>query len=252
MAAAGGSKGPPTVAGRTQSFAELVSVPPQPIPEVVVPFRSPQVVDGEVCVQFSRDKIERSAALFRFAMVMKFLKKRPSLDRIRAFIIGRWGLVSQPVVSMMRKPRNVFVRFSLEADFIKAMSRESSEIDGVNYRNFQWTVDFSEEVETVMAPVWINLPGLAPNFYQESYLRNITAPVGNLLRRDNATKGRTRTDGARVCVLMDISQPPVQHVWIGMPRQLSSVRQEIIYETLPAFCTKCIHKGIILALVSCW
>jgi len=168
--AAGGSKGPPTVAGRTRSFAELVSVPPQPTPEVVVPFRSPQVVDGEVCVQFSKDEIERSAAPFRFAMVMKFLKQRPSLDRIRAFINGHWGLVSQPVVSAMRKPRNVFVRFSLEADFIKAMSRESSEIDGVNYRNFQWTVDFSEEVEPVMAPVWINLPGLAPNFHQESYL----------------------------------------------------------------------------------
>jgi hypothetical protein len=243
MAAAGGSKGPPTVAGRTRSFAELVSVQPQPIPEVVIPFRSPQIVDGEVCVQFSREEIERSAAPFRFAMVMKFLKKRPFLDRIRAFIHGRWGLVSQPVVSAMRKPRNVFVRFALEEDFIKAMSRESSEIDGVNYRNFQWTVDFSEEVEPVMAPVWINLPGLAPNFYQESYLRNITAPVGILIRRDNATKCATRTDGARVCVLMDISKPPVQHVWIGMPRQPSSVRQEINYETLPAFCTKCNTQG---------
>jgi hypothetical protein len=170
MAAAGGSKGLPTVAWRTRSFAELVSAPPQPISEVVVPFRFPQVVDGEVCVQFSRDEIERSAAPFRFAMVMKFLKQRPSLDRIRAFINGCWGLVSQPVVSVMRKPRNVLVQFSLEADFIKAMSRESSEIDGVNYRNFQWTVDFSEEVEPVMAPIWINLPGLAPNFYQKSYL----------------------------------------------------------------------------------
>jgi hypothetical protein len=28
-----------------------------------------------------------------------------------------------------------------------------------------------------------------------------------------------------------------------MPRQLSSVRQEIIYETLPAFCTKCSTQG---------
>jgi hypothetical protein len=109
MAAAEGSKGPPTMAGRTRSFAELVSVQPQPIPEVVVSFRPPQVVDGEVCVQFSRDKIERSAAPFRFAMVMKFLKQRPSLVRIRAFINGRWGLVSQPVVSAMRKSRNVFV-----------------------------------------------------------------------------------------------------------------------------------------------
>jgi hypothetical protein len=55
----------------------------------VVPFRSPQVVDGEVCVQFSKDEIERSAAPFWFAMVMKFLKQRPSLDRICAFINGR-------------------------------------------------------------------------------------------------------------------------------------------------------------------
>ncbi|GLT54592.1 hypothetical protein SLA2020_277800 [Shorea laevis] len=243
MAAAGGSKGPPTMAGRTRSFAELVSAPPQPIPEVVVPLRSPQIVDGEVCVQFSRDELERSAAPFRFAMVMKFLKHRPSLDRIRAFIHGRWGLVTQPVVSAMRKPRNVFVRFSAEADFIKALSRESSEIDGVNYRNFKWTVDFSEEVEPVLAPVWITLPGLAPNFYQESYLRNIIAPVGVLLRRDNATKCATRTDGARVCVLMDISQKPVQYVWIGLPHQPSSVCQEIIYETLPAFCTKCSTQG---------
>jgi hypothetical protein len=94
-----------------------------------------------------------------------------------------------------------------------------------------------------MAPVWINLPGLAPNFYQESYLRNIIAPVGMLLQRDNATKCATHTDGARVCVLMDISQPPVHHVWIGMPRQPSSVRQEINYETLPAFCTKCNTQG---------
>jgi hypothetical protein len=118
MAATGGSKGPPTVAGRTRSFAELVSVSPQPIPEVVIPFRSHQIVDGEVCVQFSKDEIERSAAPFWFAMVMKFLNQRPSLDRIRAFINGRWGLVSQPVVSAMWKARNVFVRFALEADFI--------------------------------------------------------------------------------------------------------------------------------------
>jgi hypothetical protein len=218
----------------------------------VVPFRNPKVVDGEICVQFTKEEIERSAAPFRFAMVMKFLKQRPSLDQIRVFINGRWGLASQPVVSAMRKPRNVFVRFSLEADFIKAMSRESSEIDGVNYRNFQWTVDFSEDVEPVMAPVWIKLPGLAPNFYQESYLRNITAPVGTLLRRDNATKCATRTDGARVCVLMDVSKPPVQQVWIGLPRQPSSVFQEFVMKLFRLFALNVTHKGIILALVSCW
>ncbi|GLT71082.1 hypothetical protein SLA2020_431240 [Shorea laevis] len=252
MAAAGGSQGSSTVAERTRSFAEMVSVKPQPIPEVLVPFRSPKVVDGEVCVQFSKEEIERSAAPFRFAMVLKFLKQRPSLDQIRTFINGRWGLVAQPVVSAMRKPRNVFVRFSLEADFLKAMSRESNEIDGVNYRNFQWTVDFSEDVEPVMAPVWIKLPGLAPNYYQESYLRNITAPVGTLLRRDNATKCATRTDGARVCVLMDVSQPQCNMCGLGCLARLPVFIRKLFMKLFRPFARNVTHKGIILALVSCW
>ncbi|KAG6638437.1 hypothetical protein CIPAW_10G034600 [Carya illinoinensis] len=40
---------------------------------------------GEVFVQFSRGKVERFAVHFRFAIVMKFLRQRSSLDRIRVF-----------------------------------------------------------------------------------------------------------------------------------------------------------------------
>ncbi|GLT62139.1 hypothetical protein SLA2020_347970 [Shorea laevis] len=152
----------------------------------------------------------------------------------------------------MRKPRNVFVRFSLEADFLKAMSHESSEIDGVNYRNFQWTVDFSEDVEPVMAPVWIKLPGLAPNYYQESYLRNITAPVGTLLRKDNATKCATRTDGTRVCVLMDVSQPQCNMCGLGCLARLPVFIRKLFMKLFQPFARNVTHKGIILALVSCW
>lgn len=34
-------------AGQIQSFAELIYVVPQPLPEIEVPFRPPKIIDGE-------------------------------------------------------------------------------------------------------------------------------------------------------------------------------------------------------------
>ncbi|XP_035540280.1 uncharacterized protein LOC118344244 [Juglans regia] len=228
---------------KTRTFAELVSQVPQALPEVSIPFRPPKCVEGEFFVQFTKEELDRSAVPFRFSMVLKFLRQRPSLDRIRGFIHSRWGLTNQPVVSAMRKARNVFVRFSDEDDFLKSLSRESCDIEGVAYRPFQWSTDFTEDDEPSLVPVWIMLPGLPPNLYQEAFLRNIVAPIGIFLRRDNATRCATRTDGARVCVLMNIDHELIHSIWIGTPRHPTRIFQEIEYETLPAFCSVCKVQG---------
>ncbi|XP_035542978.1 uncharacterized protein LOC118346079, partial [Juglans regia] len=143
----------------------------------------------------------------------------------------------------MRKARNVFVRFSDEDDFLKSLSRESCDIEGVAYRPFQWSTNFTEDDEPSLVPVWIMLPGLPPNLYQEAFLRNIVAPIGIFLRRDNATHCATCTDGARVCVLMNIDHELIHSIWIGTPRHPTSIFQEIEYETLPAFCFVCKVQG---------
>ncbi|XP_042973206.1 uncharacterized protein LOC122305010 [Carya illinoinensis] len=238
MAAADGLQANSAIVTRLKSFADMVLESPQPIPEVVVPFRSHKTIDGEVCVVFSKDELDRLAIPFQFSLVLKFLRQRPSLDSIRSFIKARWGLTNQPIVSSMRKPRNVFVRLSLKDDFVKAFARESCEINGVPYRVFHWSTDFHEDQEPVRVPVWITLPGLPPNFYHESFLRNITAPIGRFLKRDNPTRCATRTDGARVCVEMDVTKEPIKALWIGTPRIPQSFYQIIEFETLPAYCLR--------------
>ncbi|XP_041020462.1 uncharacterized protein LOC121262111 [Juglans microcarpa x Juglans regia] len=126
-----------------------------------------------------------------------------------------------------------------EEDFFKALTREASNIDGAIYRVFRWNTNFKEDREPVYAPVWINLPGLPPNYYLESFLRNIVAPIGQYLKRHNPTRCATQTEGARVCVDMDVSKEPLMAIWVGMPRQPNSFIQEVAYETLPAYCVKC-------------
>ncbi|XP_035546610.1 uncharacterized protein LOC118348650 [Juglans regia] len=227
-------------AGR-RSFAELVSVVLQPLPELSVPHRGPKYVDVEICFQFTKEEIARSAEPFRFSVVLKFLRQRPSLDVIRSFIHLRWGLSCMPMVTAMRRPRNVFIRMTYEQDFLEAISLEACEVNGVQYRVFHWKPDFNEDEEPSLVPVWIVLPGLPPNFYHESFLKIFTAPIGRYIRRDNPTKCATRTNGARLCLEMDASKKPISYFWIGMPGL--GRKQEILYETLPTFCINCKVQG---------
>ncbi|XP_042974857.1 uncharacterized protein LOC122306492 [Carya illinoinensis] len=143
----------------------------------------------------------------------------------------------------MRRARNVFIRFSNEPNFVKALSREATDVDGVPYRGFHWHPDFDEEAEPSLVLVWVFLLGLPPNFYHESLLKNITSPFGRFLRRDNATRCATKTDGARVCLEMDAAVEPIRGIWIGMPNHSSSLYVNIECETLPAYCSICRVQG---------
>lgn len=112
--------------GQLKSYAELVTVVPQPLPEMEVAFRPPKMIDGELYFMFSTEEIECTALPFRYSLVLKFLQQRPSLDAISLYS-SKMGLSSTPVVSAMQRVRNVFIRMSNEGDFNKALSRESCE-----------------------------------------------------------------------------------------------------------------------------
>ncbi|KAF5469004.1 hypothetical protein F2P56_013109 [Juglans regia] len=225
------------------SFAELVAAVPQPIPEMMLLPRLLKVLDGEVYFQFLREEIIKSAESFRFSVVLKFLKQRPSLDVVRCFIHNHWGLSTTPVVSSMRRLRNVFVCMANEVDFTKALSRDVCEINGSFYRVFRWTPEFIEDDEPSRVPVWLSLLGLPPNFYSEAFLTILMAPIGTFIRRDNPTRCATRTDGARLCVEVDEAKEPLSHFWIGAPGLPLSRKQQVVYETPPAYCCKCRMQG---------
>ncbi|XP_035542965.1 uncharacterized protein LOC118346064 [Juglans regia] len=236
MAAEDGGTGRP-------SFTNLVAVVPQPILEMVLAPGPLKMVEGEVYFQFTKEEIARSAEPFRYSVVLKFLKNRPLLDAMRAFIHSLWGLTAIPVVSSMRRPHNVFVHMANEADFTKALSREVCEINGIFYHAFRWSPDFNEDAEPSRVPIWVSLQGLPPNFYQEPFLNILMGPNGTFIRRDNPTRCTTRTDGARLYVEVDAAKPPLTHFWIGASGLSSSRKQEIVYDTLPAYCSSCNMQG---------
>lgn len=82
------------------------------------------------------------------------------------------GIIVHAVVSFMRRPRNVFIRLSNAPDFLKALSRETCEVNRYHYRAFHWKPDFNEDEEPSLVPVWIILPRLPPNYYHESFSKD--------------------------------------------------------------------------------
>lgn len=69
-----GPTGQRAMVPRGHSFMDLILVTPQPLPKVVVSFRAPKVVDGEVCALFPKEEIVNSAMPFRFSIFLKFLR----------------------------------------------------------------------------------------------------------------------------------------------------------------------------------
>lgn len=143
----------------------------------------------------------------------------------------------------MRHPRNIVLRLSSESNIVKAFSHESCEMNGVLYHAFHWTPYFNDDQEPSSIPIWISLPGLPPNFYQESFLHILTTPIGRFIRCDNPTCCATQTDGARLCLEIDVAKEPLPYFWIRALGLASSRKQEIMYEMLPVYCCKCKMQG---------
>ncbi|XP_042972861.1 uncharacterized protein LOC122304669 [Carya illinoinensis] len=229
--------------GFRRGFANVVANRPQPLPSMDISVREPRFVDGEMFFTFSSAEVAKSTEPFRFAVVLKFQRRRPSLDQIRVFIKSRWGLKEMPVVGQLRNTRNILVRLINEGDFVSIMARGCSDVNGVPYKIFHWTPGFNEEDEPPLVPVWLTLPGLPPNYFQTSMLKSFGDGFGRFLKCDNATLCVTRPEAARICVELDVSAPLKKHFWIGSPGLESSIFQEVIYENLPVYCNWCRKQG---------
>jgi hypothetical protein len=87
------------------------------------------------------------------------------------------------------------------------------------------------------APVWIKLPGLPMEFWNENIFSGIANILGDLLAIDSATAARTRLVHARLCVNVakDLNLP--KHIEISS--RLGVWFQPIEYESFPFACFIC-------------
>lgn len=100
---------------------------------------------------------------------------------------------------------------------------------------------FIVDMESSIAPVWVSLPQLPDHFFSKSSLFSLRSLVGKPMKIDVVTATVDRPSVARVCVEMDLVKKFPLRVWIGSG--FSGYWQNVVYEKVPSYCTKCYKQG---------
>ncbi|XP_070043081.1 uncharacterized protein [Nicotiana tomentosiformis] len=119
-------------------------------------------------------------------------------------------------------------------------------IGGMQMKLQKWTTDFKHEVETTMAPVWINLPDLRWHYFEWATLCRIVEPIGIPIITDKATLSKTRQTTAKIKVEIDITRPLLHEIRIDILNekgQKEIVLQKVEYKSIPEYCNHCKMQG---------
>lgn len=103
-----------------------------------LPMRYPVDIDGEPRFLFMDLEMSKVVEEFCFALVVKFVRLRPTIDDVSLAIIRSWGLLEIPTVSVM-DDFHLLVQLKSEWDFIHRWACEGRIIAGCVFRLFRWT-----------------------------------------------------------------------------------------------------------------
>ncbi|XP_073057421.1 uncharacterized protein [Primulina eburnea] len=106
---------------------------------------------------------------------------------------------------------------------------------------FGKTPEFKFQAESPVAPVWARLPELPLHLYEEKSLCAIAKLLGKPIKVDDHTAEVSHGAYARVCVEINVLEPPVKHIWVGWGDHTQEI--EVVYERIPAYCTDCKMLG---------
>ncbi|XP_075494918.1 uncharacterized protein LOC142532527 [Primulina tabacum] len=101
----------------------------------------------------------------------------------------------------------------------------------------KWTPEFNLQEESPIAPVWIRFSGLPLHLFSKKSLFALDKILGKPVKMDDHTTDSSRGAFARVCVEMNVFEPPVKEVWVGWGDHAQEI--EIIYERIPGYCMDC-------------
>ncbi|XP_019193970.1 PREDICTED: uncharacterized protein LOC109187973 [Ipomoea nil] len=230
MAAPPGAAEPPP-----RTFADIL-----PDSNETSPLRPPERFKGMPAVTFSDRDVSQFSQKFKYALVGKFAKGRPSMADLRKtfdqIVFGgafSLGLIDQ---------RHVLLNFDHETDFQRCWLRKSWSIRGYIMRIFKWTLDFRPDMESPIVPVWIAFEGLPPHLQDKRAIYSIANLIGKPLKVDASTLAHNRPSVARVCIELNVCNTPPKQVWITNG-SYGGFAQQVSYEYIPPYCLGCRKFG---------
>ncbi|XP_009628424.2 uncharacterized protein [Nicotiana tomentosiformis] len=211
-----------------------------------------ELIHGEPTVIFTTEELRQFTVEegLHQALVLKFSFERLDMQELRKLLPKLFVTKGRSLIGWLAR-RHILIRFDLYEDYVVAASKVVNYmlVNGENhqFRVFPWTLGFIPKEETSRAFVWISLPSLPPMLFAKKSLLSIALAVGKPIAINKATQETLRLSTARIKVELDLLDKKPNRVRIHcvyeITGQIIEQYQEVVYDSLPQFCSYCKHQG---------
>lgn len=218
---------------RKKSFEEVLNSMEE-LPE-------PTLLNGVPGIRFPDQVIASLIEPFKFALVGKISGNRSAVpNNLIAGAFSKLGMVRSYDLKFL--PRGfLVVTLSCEDDYARLWTRGTLFVGVVGIRFSKWTPEFKFQAESPIAPVWVRLPELPLHLFDKKSLCAIAKILGNPIKVDDYTADASRGAFARLCVEINVLDPPVKKIWVGWGDHSQEI--DVIYEKIPSYCADCRMLG---------
>lgn len=151
------------------SFAQAVTQPFSP-PSLGLEIHTPAFTDGgEPAAFFSLEEIRISCKPLLHSIIAKTPRGRPPFQDIRNHLQQRFALRQEFLLCALGN-RHLLIQFHNRDDFLQVLLKGAMLIHGRPFRFHAWSIEFSPDTDSPVVPVWLELPGLPVNFYNDALL----------------------------------------------------------------------------------
>ncbi|KAL5701952.1 hypothetical protein ACHQM5_027231 [Ranunculus cassubicifolius] len=204
----------------------------------------PEQMGEYPAVTISSKALERGLNFCKFGLLGRMDLKKVGLDRVRKLAEETWKPEGRWLITPLGKGF-IFIRFDNPNDYKKVWSAGSTWVfDNEPLRISKWTPNFvPENQKQTRALVWIRLPGLAQEYWDEEILMMIARGIGYPMQIDERTLKRDFGYFAQILVDVDFANPILEQVMVRVPiigeRPAKDFWQTVLIPKYPKLCSHC-------------
>ncbi|XP_075499935.1 uncharacterized protein LOC142538508 [Primulina tabacum] len=201
----------------------------------------PTLKNGKPGIFFLDEVMSSLTEPFKFSLVGKISGNRSLVPNSEIYVaFARLGLKRSFDLRFL--PRG-FLILSLhcEEDYAFFWTRGQMMVGPLGIHFSKWTPEFNLQEESPIAPVWVRLPGLPIHLFNKKSLFALAKILGNPVKMDDFTADSSRSTFARICVELNVLEPPVKQIWVGWGDHTQEI--DVVYEKIPGYCLDCKMLG---------
>ncbi|KAE9448537.1 hypothetical protein C3L33_19556, partial [Rhododendron williamsianum] len=197
----------------------------------------PPATKSRIKITFSKEHLKRIRANWKGCLIIKLLGKNIGFKVLMDKLNHLWNLEGT-IVPVDVGLGFYVIRFESKVDYLRVYMGGPWIIQDHYLTVRKWHSDFKADMAVAAkTAIWVRLPLLPMEYYDETTLDVIAEKLGKRLKVDNKTVISARGSYARICVELDLSKPLEPSVAVGKFDYL------LEYEHIHLICFSCGRVG---------